>query len=349
MQFRSDHYGPAHPKVMAAVTEANTGYAVSYGDDDLMEQVTAQVRTIFQAPEAQVFLVTTGTAANVLALASLSKPWQTIFCTPEAHIQTDECNAPEFYTGGAKLTLVGAGDKMDAATLRQAMAPAELRGVHGAQRGPLTLTQTTELGRVYTLDEIAAMTAVAHEFDQPVYMDGARLANAIAALGCAPADMTWRAGVDVFSLGGTKNGCLGVEAVVFIDPAKAWEFQLRRKRGAHLLSKHRFLSAQMLAYLSDGLWLENAALANARCSRLSDGLRDVSGVEFLHEPDANALFARMPRDLHRKLLAAGAHYYLWDADEDELNNDGPPILARMVCDWSLPETEIDRFIAAATG
>ncbi|MDF1854458.1 beta-eliminating lyase-related protein [Pseudooceanicola sp.] len=347
MQFRSDNYGPAHPEVMQAVMDANQGYDVSYGDDAPMQQVRAQIREIFEAPEAAVYLVATGTAANALALATLARPWQSLFCTPEAHIATDECNAPEFYSGGAKLTLVGAGDKMDAETLRAVIAPFEARGVHGAQRGPVSLTQTTELGRCYTQAEVAAIADVAHDFGQPLYMDGARLANAIAALGCSPADLTHRAGVDALSLGGTKNGCLGVEAVVFFNPARAWEFELRRKRGGHLFSKNRFLAAQMQAYLSDGLWLRSAAAANANCARLAEGLRPVPGVTFLHEPDANALFVRMPRAMHRRLRAAGGHYYLWDAEEADLAREGGPVLARMVCDWSLPVAEIDRFVALA--
>ncbi|OWU84138.1 threonine aldolase [Oceanicola sp. 22II-s10i] len=349
MQFRSDNYGPAHPKVMEAVVAANSGYDVSYGADAPMERVTALVREIFGAPEAAVYLVATGTAANVLALGTLTQPWQTVFCTPHAHIAVDECNAPEFFTGGAKLTLVGEADKMSAEGLREVMAPVENRGVHGAQRGPVSITNTTELGRCYSVDEVAAIAKVAHGFDQPLYMDGARLGNAVAALGCSPADLTTRAGVDAVSIGGTKNGCLGVEAVVFFDPAKAWEFELRRKRGAHLFSKHRFLAAQMEAYLLDGLWLETAAEANARCARLAEGLDTVPGAEFLHRPEANAAFVSLPRETHRRLRAGGGHYYLWDADDAELAQDGGPLLARMVCDWSLPESEIDRFVALARG
>ncbi len=347
MQFRSDNAGPAHPKVIEALAQANDGYAPGYGAEAAMADVTARIRQIFEAPEAAVHLVATGTAANSLALATLAQPWQTIFCTPAAHIQEDECNAPEFYTGGAKLTLVGEGDKFTAEELRAAMEAEEVRGVHGPQRGPVSITQTTELGRVHSLDEIAAIAEVAHGYGQPVYVDGARLANAVASLGCTPAEMTRKAGVDALSLGGTKNGCVGVEAVVFFDPEKSWEFQLRRKRGAHLFSKHRYLSAQMAAYLAGDLWLDLANAANANCARLAEGLRVLDGVSLLHEPQANALFAELPRDMHRRLMEAGAAYHLWGVAESEVERDGPPILARFVCDWSLPEAEIDRFLQVA--
>lgn len=349
MQFRSDNAGPAHPKVMEAMFAANTGYAPGYGAEPQMAEVTDRIRALFEAPDAAVYLVATGTAANALALATLSDPWQTIFCARVAHVQEDECNAPEFFSGGAKLTLVGEADKFSAGELTAAMEAEEIRGVHGAQRGPVTITQSTELGRLYQLDEIRAICDVAHGYGQKVYMDGARFSNAVAALGCTPAEMTWKAGVDAVSFGGTKNGCVGVEAVILFDPASAWEFELRRKRGAHLFSKHRYLSAQMAGYLEDDLWLQTARAANANCARLAEGLSGIEGVSFLHAPEANALFARMPRDMHRRLMEAGAGYNLWGASPDAVRQDGPPMLARFVCDWSLPEAEIDRFVGLARG
>ena len=349
MFMNSDNAGPAHPKVMAAVARENEGWQGSYGADAAMARVTATVRELFEAPEAAVYLVATGTAANVLALATLTQPFQTIFCAPAAHIHEDECNAPEFYTGGAKLTLVGSGDKLTPGALEASIAGEEMRGVHGPQRGPVALTQTTELGRVYTVAEVEALCGVAKSYGLPVYLDGARFANALAALNCTPADMTWRAGVDALSLGGTKNGCLGVEAVIFFDPARAWEFELRRKRGAHLFSKHRYLSAQMEAYLEDGLWLDCARTANSRCARLAEGLRGLDGVSFLHDPQANALFARLPREMHRRLFATGAEYHLWGVPDSEVEREGGPLLSRMVCDWSLPESAVDRFVGIARG
>jgi len=342
MYFASDNSGPVHPKVMAALNEANQGYQMAYGADTLMNEVRDRIRGIFEAPGAAVYLVATGTAANSLALATLSNPWDTVFCSPVAHIHEDECNAPEFYSG-AKLTLVPGGDKMEPEALRRSIQAEETRGVHGPQRGPVSITQVTERGSVYSLAELRALCGVAGEYGLPVHLDGARFTNALVALNCSPAEMTWKAGVDAVSFGGTKNGLMGVEAVVFFDESKAWEFELRRKRGAHLFSKHRYLSAQMAAYLKDDLWLNLARQANENCARVADGLR-AKGASFLHEPQANMIFAQFSRTRHRQLHDAGAVYHLWGAelegaDEDEL------LACRLVCDWSLSGDEIDRFLS----
>lgn len=347
MFFASDNTGPVHPKVMEALVQANTGYASGYGADALMDQVRDRIREIFEAPEAAVYLVATGTAANSLALATLANPWDAIFCAPVAHIQEDECNAPEFYAGGAKLTLVGDGDKMTPEALRAAIGTEANRPVHSPQRGPVSITQVTERGSVYTLDELRALTAVAKDYGLKVHLDGARFTNALVTLGCTPADMTWKAGVDAVSFGGTKNGLMGVEAVVFFDPAHAWEFELRRKRGAHLFSKHRYLSAQMDAYLTDGLWLEMAQAANANCARLTEGLR-AAGAEFLHEPQANMIFAALPRRVHQRLKAEGAMYYL-QGGPLETGDPEAPLGCRLVCDWSISADLIDRFVELAKG
>jgi len=349
MRFASDNAGPVHPKVMAALAAANDGYALPYGDDTIMDEVSARIRTLFEAPEAVVYLVATGTAANALALATLAHPWQTIFCTAPAHINVDECNAPEFFTGGAKLTLVEAADaKMRPEMLRGVIEIEEKRGVHGPQRGPVSLTNVTELGTVYSTEEIAALTGVAKDYGLPTYLDGARLANALAATGASPAEMTWQAGVDAVSFGGTKNGLMGVEAVVLFDPAHAWEFELRRKRAAHLFSKHRYLSAQMLAYLEDDLWLEMARAANAANARLADGLRATGTVDYAHAPDANMSFAAWPRAAHRRLHDAGASYYVW---EGALEGDDPDemLTARLVCDWSASNAATDQFVELVQG
>ncbi|MEY8829902.1 low specificity L-threonine aldolase [Sedimentitalea sp. XS_ASV28] len=343
MFFASDNSGPVHPQVLSALGAANDGYAMGYGDDALTRQVQDRIREIFAAPEAAVYLVATGTAANALALATLCQPYQTVFCSPVAHIHEDECNAPEFYTGGAKLTLVPGGDKMTADALAATIARENTRGVHGPQRGPVSITQVTERGSVYTLEELRALTAVARDHDLPCHLDGARFANALVRLDCAPADMSWRAGIDVLSFGGTKNGLLGVEAVIFFDPEKAWEFELRRKRGGHLFSKGRYLAAQMNAYLADDLWLTSARSANAACTRLVRGLRS-AGAEFAHSPDANMIFAGLPRAVHRRLHNAGAVYHLWDgvldgADPHEM------LTARFVCDWSISDAQIDQFLS----
>lgn len=342
MHFASDNSGPVHPRIMNALAKVNEGYAMAYGADALMDEVRAQIRTLFEAPEAAVYLVATGTAANALTLACLANPWDTVFCAPVSHIQEDECNAPEFYSG-AKLTLVTGDDKMTPGSLRAAILAEGRRGVHGPQRGPVSITQATERGTIYSLDELQALGAVAREFGLPVHMDGARFANALVALNCTPAEMTWKAGIDAVSFGGTKNGCMGVEAVILFNPEKAWEFELRRKRGAHLFSKHRYLSAQMAEYLRDDLWLHTAGTANAKCARLADGLRK-SAAEFLYEPQANIIYASLPRHIHRKLRAAGAVYHLHAADLD--GTDDEALLGfRLVCDWSQPDDEIDRFLS----
>ncbi len=344
MFFASDNSGPVHPDIMAALADANTGYASAYGDDALMDEVRTRLRDVFEAPEAAVYLVATGTAANSLALATLGQPYETVFCSPVAHIHEDECNAPEFFTGGAKLTLVPGGDRMSAEALRATISAEGTRGVHGPKRGPVSITQATERGSVYSPDDLRALSGVAREFGLPVHMDGARFANALVTLGCSPAEMTWRSGIEALSFGATKNGCMGVEAVILFDPAKAWEFELRRKRGAHLFSKHRYLSAQMAAYLRDDLWLTTARQANANCARLAGGLR-MKGAQFLHDPQANIVFASFPRATHRRLHDAGAIYHLWGtaaldgADETEM------LACRLVCDWSIPQTEIDRFLS----
>lgn len=345
MYFASDNSGPAHPRVIEALARANEGYSPAYGADALTEAVTARIREIFEAPQASVQLVATGTAANALLLSSHAAPWDTIFCSRNAHIHEDECNAPEFFTGGAKLTLVETEHGMMTADgLRAAIESEENRGVHGPQRGPVSLTQATEKGTIYTLDALATLTGIAGDYGLSTHMDGARFANALATLGCSPAEMTWKAGIDMLSFGGTKNGLMGVEAAILFNPAKDREFQLRRKRGGHLFSKHRYLAAQMDAYLTDGLWLDMARAANAACQRLADGLREAPGANLMYRPEANIVFARLPRATHRRLFEAGANYHLWDGTLESGPEDGP-IAARFVTDWSARNEDIDSFLS----
>lgn len=339
MFFASDNTSGATPEVMAALARANTGYARGYGADEVMARVTARLRAVFEAPEAVVHLVATGTAANSLALATLGQPWQGVFCHRHAHIAEDECGAPEFFSGGAKLILVdGAHGKMDLAALSAAL---EQTGgsVHGVQRGPLSLTNVTEAGTVYTPAEIAALTALARAHGLSCHLDGARFANALAATGATPAEMTWKAGIDAVSFGATKNGCLGLEAVVIFDPAKDWEFQLRRKRAGHLFSKNRFLAAQMEGYLEDDLWLARAAHANAMAVRLARGLAAKPGVTQRHPVQANMMFPEWPEGTHARLQGAGAVYYPYPAPKGRE-------AARLVTSWSTTEADVDAFLAA---
>ncbi|MEW9919653.1 low specificity L-threonine aldolase [Marimonas sp. MJW-29] len=340
MFFASDNSGPVHPKVMDRVIAANSGHQMAYGNDDLMDEVRAGIRRVFEAPDAAVYLVATGTAANVLALACYTQPWQTIYCSKIAHIQVDECNAPVFYTGGAQLKLIDTGDKITPEGLEAAIAETPQGDVHSAQRGPVSVTSVTERGTVYALDELKALSAVAKRYDLPVHLDGARFANAMVSLGCTAAEMTWKAGVDVVSFGGTKNGCMGVEAVVFFDPSKAWEFELRRKRAGHLFSKHRYLSAQMAGYLEHDAFKDIAQQANENAGYLIEGLR-AKGVQFLHEPQANMLYVNFPRRIHRTLAEAGSRYARHgglEGPEEEM------ISCRLVCDWSIGRDQIDAFL-----
>jgi len=344
MFFASDNSGPAAPEVMDAVMAANAGYQGSYGADEIMDRVRVQVREVFEAPQAAVYLVATGTAANSLALATLIEPWSAVYCHQIAHIEEDECNAPEFFTGGAKLHLVGGEHaKIDPAQLQSAIDGGTSDFVHWPQRGALSITNVTERGAVYSASEVAALCAIAKGHNLPVHMDGARFANAIVATNASAADMTWRAGVDVLSFGGTKNGLLGVEAVVFFDPKHAWEFELRRKRAGHLFSKHRYLSAQMEAYLTDDLWLKLARQANGAADRLRDGLRAV-GAELLFGQDANMVYAAFPRSVHKRAMGAGASYYLNDHNASMEGPDDAPLGCRLVTNWSTTDADVDGFI-----
>ncbi len=342
MHFASDNTGPAHPAVMAALSRANDGYVLGYGNDPLTEAVTDQIRTLFEAPDAAVYLAPTGSSANSLALACLVEPYESVFCSGLAHIHVDECSAPEFYTGGAKLVPVGTGDMIDPNMLEAAITRGENWGVHGPGPGAVSLTNVTEAGNVLTLAQIRALTAVAQSHGLPVHLDGARYANACAALGCSPADMSWKSGVDVAVFGGTKNGLLGAEAVIFFNPDHARGFERRRKRGGHLFSKHRYLAAQFEAYLADDLWLTLARQANATCDTLRAGLED-RGVAIDNATHANMLFFRVPRRVHHALYAAGAVYALHGAP------DGDPaeqIPGRLVVDWAKPMDQVEAFLAA---
>ncbi|EAR51457.1 L-threonine aldolase, low-specificity, putative [Oceanicola granulosus HTCC2516] len=344
MHFASDNAGPAHPAILEALAEANEGYAKGYGNDDLTRAVEARVREVFEAPRAAVHLVATGTAANTLLLATLAQPWEAIFCTAESHIAEDECNGVEAASGGASLSHVPSEDgKMSAEVLADVLG-ARASGVHAPQRGPVSITSVTERGSVYTLEEIAAITDVARVYGLKTHLDGARFANAMEVLGCSAAEMSWKAGIDAVSFGGTKNGCLGVEACVLFDPEQSWELELRRKRAGHLFSKHRLLAAQMQGYLADDLWRDLAARANRAAARLKAGIVEAGhGDTLLGATPANMLFVRWPRRLHRALREAGAVYYLMDGELE--GDDATPLTGRLVCDWSMTDARVDAFLA----
>jgi threonine aldolase len=345
MFFASDNASPVPQQVLDAITKVNAGYAASYGTDDEMDEVRRLIREIFETPEAEVYLVATGTSANVLSLATLVQPWQAICCHRNAHIAEDECGSPEFYTGGAKLNLIdGEHGKITPAALEAAIKVQVQGFVHSVQRGALSLTNATESGTVYSPAELKALCDVAKAHDMPVHLDGARFANSVVSTGATPAEMSWKAGVDVLSFGGTKNGLMGVEAVILFDPKLAWEFELRRKRGGHLFSKHRYLSAQMLAYLTDGLWLDMAAKANAAAKKLSAGILSLPGATLVHPTDANAVFASWNRASHRRAMEAGAKYYFWGSEGTLDGPDDGLESARLVCSWCTTDDEIDQFL-----
>ena len=338
MNFASDNTAPIPPQIMASLVRANEGYAMGYGNDPLTARVQGRIREVFEAPDAAVHLVATGTAANSLALALVCPPWGAVFCEAQAHVQLDECGAPEFFTGGAKLVGVpGDHGRMSPQGLAEALLRTGASGVHGVQRGALSITNVTESGTVYSPDAIAALTALARGQGLPCHLDGARFANALVATGATPAEMTWKAGIDVVSFGGTKNGLMGVEAVVVFDPAKAWELELRRKRAGHLASKMRYLAAQMDGWLEDGLWLTLARDANAMGARLARGIAPFATP--LHPVEANMIFARWAAGTHERLRAAGAVYYPWTAPAGEE-------AARLVTSWSTTGADVDAFVAA---
>ena len=343
MYFASDNTAPAHPKVIEAMAAVNTGYLPSYGEDEVTEAARDRIRELFEAPDAAVHFVTTGSAANVLALSLYTQPYQTVFCSGVAHIHTDECGAPEFYTGGAKLTLLDhEHGKITPKTLQDAIQSIVPNDPHLVQPGSVSITNITECGTLYSPAEVAAISKVCKVHNLPFHMDGARFANALVASQASPAEMTWRAGVDVLSFGGTKNGLIGVEAVVIFDPVKAWEFELRRKRGGHLLSKNRYLAAQMQAYLTDGLWLDMAQTANEAADRLEKVLASHAAATIAHPRQSNAVFVNLPRGHHRRLLDRGAVYSVagpLDGPDDEI------LTARLMCSWCTTAEEVDAFSA----
>ena len=342
MNFTSDNAYGASAEILAALVAANDGTVPSYGGDAITARLTARFCEIFER-EVAVFPVVSGTAANALALATLCPPYGAVLCHQESHIALDECAAPEFFTGGARLFGLPAADgKISPRPLEAAIALADELGVHHMKPAAVSLTQATEWGTVYGLRELSALTAVAKQHGLKVHMDGARFANALVHLGCSPAEATWKSGVDVLSLGATKNGALCAEAVVFFNPALAEEFERRRKRAGHLWSKLRFLSAQLLAYFQDGLWLNNARQANAMASYLAQGLQQVGGARLLQAVQANEIFAALPETLVASLEKAGFQFYRWPLCPVA---DGAAI--RLVTSYATAGADVDAFIRAA--
>jgi threonine aldolase len=346
MNFASDNTAPVAPAILDALAAASRGYARGYGNDDWTQAAERRFCEIFERDVA-AFLVPTGTAANALALAQVSPPWGAILCHAESHILTDECGAPEFFGNGLKLVgLAGTAGKITADGLREALADYGGHSPHQVIPSALSITQATEAGTIYRTNEIAALAQIARQRSLAVHMDGARFANALVRLNATPAEMTWRSGVDVLSLGATKGGALAAEAVIFFDPARAACFGERRKRGGHLLSKHRFIAAQFLAYLADDRWLDLARHANAMADNLTNALTAI-GLRPVWPVEANLVFVVVPRALDAKLRAAGANYYVRNSDSLDIGADN--VLIRLVTSFASVAEDIERFVNLCAG
>lgn len=340
MNFCSDNVSGASPEIIDAIARANEGAAMPYGEDALTDRLRQRFNDIFET-DVTVFPVATGTAANALALSTLAPPFGAIFCHEESHAWEDECGAPELYSGAKLVPLASDHCKLTPDGLNAALGRFQVGFVHHAQPAAITLSQATEAGTIYSLDETRAIADLCRPHDLKLHMDGARFANALVSLGCNPADATWRAGLDVLSLGATKNGALAAEAVVFFDRALAKDFGYRRKRAGHLWSKMRFLSAQLDAYLNDDLWLQNAKHANAMAARLAKAFADVPDAKLLHPVQANELFVTLPPHVSEGLLADGFKFYRWAA--------GGPNCIRLVTAFNTAEQDVEAMIAAAQG
>jgi threonine aldolase len=340
MNFASDNVYGVDPRIMQAMVDANNRLTdVSYCHDDGAKRCDERLSQIFEK-EVKSFLVVNGTGANSLALSAMCPPFGGILCHEGSHIQTDECNAPEMMTGGAKLvTIAGHGNKLTPQAITTKLA-SFVHGEHGAKISAISLSNVTELGTVYTPSEIKAISDLTKPHGISMHMDGARFANALVSLGCTSAEMTWKVGVDVLSFGGTKNGGMILESVVFFDTKLADDFLYRRKRGMQLVSKGRFLSSQMLAYLQDDVWLPNARHANAMAQTLAKGLQNSNRVRLSNPVQANEVFAFMPRKVFDALQDKGAHFFDWPLD----GTGADEVHCRFVLSWNTPEAAVTDFL-----
>jgi threonine aldolase len=349
MNFASDNTAGIAPEILKALMSGNDGFALGYGNDDVTREAEHRIGEIFERDVA-VFLVPTGTAANALALAHVSPPWGAVFAHSEAHILTDECGAPEFFGGGLKLVgMPGVGCKIAPETLASSVSHYLGHEPHQVVPSAFSFAQASEAGTIYRPAEIAALAKIAHTHGMKVHMDGARFANALVRMNASPADVTWKAGVDVLSFGATKGGALAAEAVVFFDRAAAQNMAERRKRAGHLLSKHRFLSLQFKAYLAGDYWLRLARHANAMADRLAAGLAAV-GCLPVWPVEANLVFIVLPKAMEARLKAAGVRYYVRSSGSlpDQFVIEPDQCLIRLVTSFATLEDEIDRFIKLAT-
>ena len=349
MFFSSDNWAGAHPAINERLSKESTRFAAAYGTSDLDKAVEARFNEIFER-DVSVYFVSTGTAANSLALASIARVGVVVFSHSEAHVIEDECGAPDFFSGMRMVPVEGENGKIDPEKLAARIAGFPQDSVHHGRAAAVTLTQATESGTVYSLGEIDAITAVAKANGLPVHMDGARFANALVALDATPAEMTWKRGVDLLSFGGTKNGCWCAEAIIFFNPDLAKDFAFIRKRAAQLFSKTRFISAQFEAYLQDGLWLNMASHANAMADRLRAGIRSLNSTRLAWETTSNEVFAVLNKASAEAAQARGAKFYDWPEPKNmpEPVREGE-MLIRLVTSFATTEEDIDQFLSICRG
>ena len=346
MYFASDNWAGASEPIMNALMRHKDGYEPAYGDGPICESIEQRFQEIFET-DCSVFVVGTGTAANALALSALTGPAGTVFCHKEAHIRVDECGAPEFLTSGARMWgLDGKHGKLSQEALQIGFQEVPHGVVHHGQPSAISLTQATEIGTLYSVEEITQLSAQAKDNGLAVHMDGARFANALVTLGVTPAEMTWKAGVDVLSFGATKNGAWCAEAVVFFNKDYAKDFIYRRKRAGQLFSKMRFAAAQFEGYFENDHWLDNARHSNAMAARLVKGLEAMDHTRVAWPSGSNEVFAIVPKQAAQKATAAGAVFYDWPSfglDPEECPGEDE-VLLRLVSSFSTTTEEVDQFL-----
>ncbi len=330
--FASDNNAGVHPSILAALPEVNEGHVIAYGDDPYTEKASAQLREIF-GQETEVFFVFIGTAANVLGLSTVTQSYNAIICPETAHINVDECGAPEKFSGCKLLTCSTPDGKLTVDMIASHMH--EIGFEHHVQPRVVSITQATELGTVYTLDEIREIAKYTHEHGMLLHMDGARISNAAVSLDCGFYEMTGGAGVDVLSFGGTKNGLMYGEAIIFFNPTLCEDFKYRRKQGMQLASKMRYIAAQFSAFLENDLWKENASHANRMARKLYAAVKDISGVEVTRQVESNAVFAKIPSHIV-PALQDEFFFYVWDEEVSEV---------RWMCSFDTTEADIEAFIS----
>jgi threonine aldolase len=344
MIFTSDNWAGTTAKILAALAECNQGPAPAYGADPLTARVTARMSELFER-EVAVFLVPTGTAANALSVAAFAPPWGAVVAHAEGQLGVDECGAPEFYAGTKVIGLPGTDGKLTPDEVQALLDDIPAGFVHQQQPAVLSISNASELGLVYDAAEVAALAEVARGRNMAVHMDGARFANAVVSADASPADLTWRAGVDVLSFGGTKGGCMMAEAIVLFDTSKAEAMGYLRKRAGQLVSKHRFVAAQFDAWLDGGHWLELATHANAMALKLALGIAERAPARVIHMPEANEIFAVLTAPDRERLRAAGAGFYDWPSrhftDLTLAQGEG---VVRLVTSFATEAAEVDRFL-----